>query len=59
MCSWLHLESKDSPEHFCPSPGHPYCEEHTRLLDYLQRLDDDFTEIEKSFRGIIDSDSAK
>jgi hypothetical protein len=50
MCCWLHLESKDSPEHFCPNPGHPYCEEHTRLLDYLKRLDDDFTEIEKSFR---------
>jgi hypothetical protein len=58
-CSWLYLASSTTPERFCSKPGHAYCEDHTRLLAYLNQLDDDFTEIEKTFREIIDSDSAK
>ena len=42
MCCWLHLESKNSPEHFCTNEGHPYCDEHTKLLEYLRKHDEDF-----------------
>jgi hypothetical protein len=54
MCSWLHLADKNSPEHFCPKPGHPYCPEHTRLIEYINSLDDDWDEIDATHRAVCE-----
>ncbi len=53
-CSWLYLASRTTPEHFCSKPGHPYCEEHQQEIDYLQRLDDDWQEIEATHRAVCE-----
>ena len=42
MCMWLHLADSNSPEMFCQQEGHPYCPEHTKLLEHLRKHDEDF-----------------
>jgi hypothetical protein len=38
-CSWLYLASRNTPGRFCDKPGHPYCPEHQREIEYLEQLD--------------------
>src|ERR1700747_3391749 len=38
-CRWLHLPSIEGPERFCAREGHPYCPEHRRELDAVERAD--------------------
>ena len=51
-CRWQYLASLDTPEHMCEKPGHMYCLEHQKVMEYLKRLDDDFEEIEGSHEAV-------
>jgi len=53
-CSSLFLASRTTPERFCGKPGRPYCPEHRRLVDYLERLDWDFKEIEETHKTLCE-----
>jgi hypothetical protein len=44
-CSWLYLASRTTTEHFCGGPGHPYCEEHQREIDAMEKCDTYWDEI--------------
>ncbi len=52
MCSWLYLASPTTEERLCGKPGHPYCEEHQREIEYLEQLDWEYQEIERSWESI-------
>jgi hypothetical protein len=45
-CQWLYLASKNSPEHFCTNPGHPYCPDHEREMNLIHSVDDDWKAVE-------------
>jgi hypothetical protein len=53
-CRWLFLASLTTPERLCDGPGHLYCEEHQKVIDYLKQLDDDFEEIEATHRAVCE-----
>ena len=55
MCNWVHLPDKENAlSATCMQEGEPYCPEHTRLLDYLERLDWDSKEIEETHKSVCD-----
>jgi hypothetical protein len=53
-CRWLFLASRTAPERFCGLPGHPYCPEHQREMDYIHRLGEDWEEIEATHKAICE-----
>jgi hypothetical protein len=53
-CLWLYLASRTTRQRFCGKPGHPYCPEHQQLMDYLQRLDDDWRGIEATHLAVCE-----
>lgn len=55
MCNWVHLPNKENAlPSTCTKEGEPYCPEHTRLLDNLERLDWESKEIEEMHRTLCD-----
>jgi len=54
-CRWLFLASRTTEESFCGRPGHPYCEEHQQEIEYLEKLDWEYQEIERSWETITSS----
>lgn len=55
VCNWVHLPDRDNAlPSTCTKEGEPYCPAHTRLLDYLVRLDWDSKEIEETHKAICD-----
>jgi hypothetical protein len=53
-CSWLYLESRNTPERFCGKPGHPYCAEHQREMDAMAQADKDWDEILATHRAVCE-----
>jgi hypothetical protein len=43
-----------TPERFCDKPGHPYCEEHQREMDYILSLDEDWKEVEATHKAVCE-----
>lgn len=53
-CSWLYLASRNSPERFCDKPGHPYCPEHQREMDAMEKSDKDWDEILATYEVVCE-----
>jgi hypothetical protein len=53
-CSWLFLESRTLPERFCDKPGRPYCPEHQREMDAMEKSDKDWEEILATHRAVCE-----
>jgi hypothetical protein len=51
-CSWLYLASRTTPESLCGQPGHPFCPEHQDVIAYLEKMDWEHEEIERSWGSI-------
>jgi len=53
MCNWVHLPDKENAlPSKCTREGERYCPEHTRVLDYSERLDWDSKEIEETHKSV-------
>ncbi len=53
-CCWLYLASQTTPQRFCEKPGHPYCAEHRREIDAMEKSDGDWDEILASLRALCE-----
>jgi hypothetical protein len=53
-CQWVLLGSLTTAQRLCGEPGHPFCEEHQKMMEYLNQLDKDFEEIEETHRAICE-----
>jgi hypothetical protein len=59
MCSWLYLASRTTPERFCGNPGHPYCPEHQREIDAMEKSDKDWDEILATHEAVCEEPKEK
>ena len=53
-CCWVYLASRTSPQRFCDKSGHPYCPEHQREIDFMEKSDKDWDEILASLQAVCE-----
>jgi hypothetical protein len=46
------LTSRTTEESLCDEPGHPNCEEHQAEIEYLEKLDMEYQELERPGESI-------
>jgi hypothetical protein len=53
-CVWVLLASQTTAERLCGEPGHPYCPEHQREIDAMEKSDTYWEEILASLRAVCE-----